>query len=105
MDGKKITQQKIDEVLETASQIDTVDTSPFFKDKVLYRLANVEEEKEPYFPLGWFTPKYQVAALFLFAILNIVAIYTYRSSNQQEQITAFAEAFGLSTSDDESFLN
>ncbi|MGX1929739.1 hypothetical protein [Flagellimonas sp. 2504JD4-2] len=105
MDGKKITQQKIEEVLESASQIEAVNTSPFFKDKVLHRLANTEEVEESSALLGWFTPRYQAAVLILFVILNVVAIYSYRSSNQQEQITTFAEAFGLSNSENQSILN
>ncbi|WP_298791293.1 hypothetical protein [uncultured Allomuricauda sp.] len=105
MDGKKTTQQKIDEVLEAASQIETVDTSPFFKDKVLHRLTNREELEEALPILGWFTLKYQVAALLLFVVLNAVAIYNYRSSNQQEEIVTFADAFGISSTDQQSILN
>lgn len=105
MDGKKITQQKIDEVLDSASQIEAVNTPPFFKDKVLNRLVDTDEVEELLPILTWFTPKYQVAALLLFIVLNVMAIYTYRSSNQQEQLTTFAEAFGLSSSDQQSILN
>ncbi|MEX0314431.1 MAG: hypothetical protein AB3N18_09665 [Allomuricauda sp.] len=105
MDGKKNTQQQIDDVLETASQIEVVHTSPFFKDKVLHRLTEAGEAEESSELMYWFTAKYQIAVLLLFAVLNIVAIYSHRASNQQEQITAFAEAFGLSNSENESILN
>ncbi len=105
MDGKKNTQQKIDEVLDTASHIESVNISPFFKDKVLHRLDSLTQPGEHNLVLSWFTPKYQVAVLLLLAILNIGAIYSYRISNQQEQMTAFAEAFGFSNTENESILN
>lgn len=105
MDGKKTTQQKIDEVLEVASQIETVETSPFFKDKALHRLTSREELEEELPILGWFTPKYQVAALFLFIVLNAVVIYNYSSSNQQEELVTIADAFGISSADQQSILN
>ena len=105
MDGKKITQQKIDEVLEAASQIDEVKVPPFFKDKVLHRLTNAQDEVETVPILGWFTLKYQVAALLIFAIVNILAIRSYVSSNQEEQATTFAQMYGLSSQNQESILN
>lgn len=105
MDGKKNTQQKIDEVLETVSHIEAVNTPPFFKDRVLNRLSNDNEVNEASNVLDWFLPKYQIAALVVFAVLNFGALYVYNNNNQIEEIEAFAQSYGLSFDEDNSILN
>lgn len=105
MDGKKNIQQKIDEVLEAVSQIETVNTPPFFKDKVLKRLTKENGLQEASNLLDWFLPKYQITALIVFAFLNFGALYVYNNSNQQEEIEAFAQSYGLSFDEDNSILN
>lgn len=105
MDGKKNTQQKIDEVLETVSHIEAVNTPLFFKDRVLNRLSNDNEVNEASNVLDWFLPKYQIAALVVFAVLNFGALYVYNNNNQIEEIEAFAQSYGLSFDEDNSILN
>lgn len=105
MDGKKNTHRKIDEVLEIVSQIETVNTPPFFKDNVLKRLADENEVNDVTNLLDWFLPKYQIAALIIFAFLNFGALYIYNNSNQEEEIETFAQAYGLSYDQENSILN
>lgn len=105
MDGKKNTQQKIDEVLETVSHIEAVNTPPFFKDRVLNILANDNKVNEASNVLDWFLPKYQIAALVVFAFLNFGALYVYNNNNQVEEIEAFAQSYGLSFDEDNSIIN
>ncbi|PWL37791.1 hypothetical protein DKG77_13535 [Flagellimonas aquimarina] len=105
MDGKKITQRKIDEVLDSASQMEAVNAPPFFKDKVLQRLTSNNQVIETSNLLGWFLPKYQIAALVVFAFLNFGALYVYNNSNQEDEIKTFAQAYGLAADEDNSILN
>ncbi|WP_396590501.1 hypothetical protein [Allomuricauda sp. R78024] len=105
MDGKKNTQQKIDEVLEKVSHIEAVNTPLFFKYRVLNRLSNDNEVNEASNVLDWFSPKYQIAALVVFAVLNFGALYIYNNNNQIEEIEAFAQSYGLSFDEDNSILN
>lgn len=105
MNDKKITPELIDELIDSASKIEAVNTPPFFKDKVLNKLSQANGEKQQSDFLSWFTPKYQIATLLLFVALNVVAIYSYRLSNEQQELQTFAEAYGLSDSDSESILN
>ncbi|KQC29775.1 hypothetical protein [Flagellimonas eckloniae] len=105
MNDKKFTPELIDELIDSASKIEAVNTPPFFKDKVLNKLSQVTVEKQRPDVLNWFTPKYQIAMLLLFAAVNIVAVYSYRSSNKQQELQTFAETYGFSQSESESILN
>lgn len=105
MNEKKNTSQRIDELIDSASGIEAVSTPPFFKDKVLNRLSQTRDSQPQLGWLPWFAPKYQMAALFLFVLLNMLVLYTYSDSNREEEIQTFAEAYGLSSAQDESMLN
>ena len=105
MNDKKTTSQFVDELIESVSGIETVDTPPFFKDRVLKQLGKTEETVEvpPFF--HWFTPKLQLAALMVFVLINLGVLYYYNSFNQDQELQSFAEAYGLSESSEESILN
>lgn len=105
MDAKKTTQQKIAKILESAESIEAVNSPPFFKDKVLRKLLEAEEVTPQPDILAWFVPKYQIAALLLFAAVNFAVLYLYSSSNKQDELQTFAESYNLSISEDGSFLN
>ncbi|SHG85701.1 hypothetical protein [Flagellimonas flava] len=105
MDGKKTTQQKVEQVLDTADQIKAVNEPPFFKDRVLREMAKPIAPKTVHFWLDWFTPKYQVAAIVLFVVLNALALWSYNNQNEQQELQTFAQTYGLSASESESFLN
>ena len=97
MEAKKNINQMIDETLESVSRIDTVDTPPFFKDKVLRRLDKQEEkETEGIMYLDWFTPKFQAAALVCFVLLNLGVLLNSSTDNYEENLTSFAQTYGLS---------
>ncbi|WP_299529215.1 hypothetical protein [Ulvibacterium sp.] len=102
---KKNTSERIDELIDSAPDIETVNTPPFFKDKVLQRLSQPRDSQPQLGWLPWFTPKYQMAALFLFVLLNALVLYTYSDSNREEEIQTFAEAYGLSSAQEETLLN
>ncbi|WP_420398837.1 hypothetical protein [Flagellimonas sp.] len=105
MDAKKTTQQEIDKILESADGIEAVNSPPFFKDKVLRKLVDLEEVKPQLDVLAWFVPKYQIAVLLLFAALNFAVLYLYNSANKQDELQTFAESYNLSGSVNTSFLN
>ncbi|MEM7486537.1 MAG: hypothetical protein AAF348_15120 [Bacteroidota bacterium] len=105
MDDKKNTSEFIDELIESASKIKAVNTPPFFKDRVLNKLFEVDHTEKKIDFFGWFTPKYQIAVLLLFAILNLTVLYVYRSSNKQRDLLTFVETYGFSDSESELILN
>ena len=105
MNAKKNTSQRIDELIDSASGIELVNTPPFFKEKVLNRLSQTRDSQPQLGWLPWFAPKYQMAALFLFVLLNALVLYMYSDSNREAEIQTFAEAYGLSSAQVESLLN
>ena len=105
MNDKKNTSKIVDELLDAATTIEVVNTPPFFKDKVLNRLSQINEKKREPVALHWFAPKYQIAVLVLFAILNLGVLYSYTSSNDSSELQTFAQSTGLSTTESDSILN
>ena len=58
MNTKGNIDQQVEETLESVSKIDSVQTSPFFKEKLMRRLAEQETAPtEGVAYLTWFTPK------------------------------------------------
>lgn len=105
MNTKGNIDQQVTETLECVSNIDRVQTSPFFKEKVMRRLAEQETvPTEGIVYLNWFTPKYQAAALICFIFLNVAALLTYSSDTYTDDVSSFAEVYGLSETDSETFL-
>ncbi|WP_350288167.1 hypothetical protein [uncultured Croceitalea sp.] len=107
MNTKKTnTDQRIEYTLDSVSSIDTVKTPPFFKEKVLNRIAQEAVKKESGVSyLDGFTPKYQAAALICFIILNAFALFSYNTDNDYgENVENFAEVYGLSETDTDSYL-
>lgn len=105
MNDKKITSKSVDEIIDGVSAIDKVKTPPFFKDRVLQQLASVDENRPFEDWLTWFTPKYQIAVICIFLVLNFSVLYTYMKYSQEEKIEAFAKAYGLTSSQDDYFIN
>lgn len=105
MDTKDKIDQQVEETLISVSNIDKVQTSPFFKEKVMRRLAEQETAPtEDVAYLSWFTPKYQAAALVCFIFLNAAALLTYSSDSYTDDVSSFAEVYGLSETDSEAYL-
>ncbi|MCL5129492.1 MULTISPECIES: hypothetical protein [unclassified Algibacter] len=106
MDINKDIQQKIDSVLNAVDGIETVNVSPFFKDKTMQRLFSEKEKVVE--QSSWFTPKLQLATLVCVVVLNVIAFTQLDSSgasSYDENLNEFAETYGLSSSSTTSFLN
>ncbi len=105
MENRRNIDRLVEETLNSVSNIDTVKTPPFFKDKVLNRMAQQDAEKaEGVRFLDWFTPKYQAAALICFVLLNTIALLYNTSDSYGENVEIFAEVYGLSETDTDSYL-
>ncbi len=98
MNTKKDIQDKIDNTLNSISKRNDLKASPFFKDKTMLLLFS-EKKKEHVF-LAWFTPKFQLATLLCFIVLNLVAFTQMNTSSTTENILDFAETHGLMESED-----
>lgn len=106
MESKKNIDRLVEETLDTVSGINTVKTPPFFKDRVLNRMAQKSvEDQEGIAILNWFTPKFQAAALICFIALNSYALLSYSTDSYGENVENFAEVYGLSETDFDSYLS
>ena len=106
MEDKKRNIQRIDELIDASGDIQSVNTPPFFKDKVLNRLRQVKEGSHPEQPiLQWLSPKFQVIALVVFVILNGSALLYYHQDMKAQELQTFAETYGFSASEETSILN
>lgn len=103
MDTNKNIQKKIDGTLDAMNTIETVHVSPFFKDKTMQRLFVEKEEKQVAW--SWFTPKLQLTTLVCVVVLNVIAFTNLQNTAYDENVSEFAESYGLSTSTETSLLN
>ncbi|MBM1107765.1 hypothetical protein JQC67_16535 [Aurantibacter crassamenti] len=95
----------VDETLESVSKIDKVKAPPFFKDKVLNRMAQqTEKSNEGIHYLDWFTPKYQAAALICFVLLNTAVLLSNTDDSYSENVSDFADVYGITKSDSDTYL-
>ncbi len=104
MQSKRNIDQLIEETLDSLSGMETVKAPPFFKEKLLKKMARESIEEEDFSVLNWFTPKFQAVALVCFVVLNTVALLSYLSDSYGENVENFAEVYGLSETDSNSYL-
>ncbi len=103
MDTDRNIQNKINTTINSVEAIETVQASPFFKDKTMQRLFAEKEVKKVAW--SWFTPKLQLATLVCLVVLNIFAFSTMNKSTYNENVNEFAETYGLSIDTETSLLN
>ena len=103
METNKNIQHKIERTLEAMDTIETVNVSPFFKGKTMNRLFAEKEEQQTIW--SWFTPNLQLATLVCISVLNIVAFTKLKETKYDENVSQFAETYGLSTNTTTSLLN
>ncbi|WP_203255756.1 hypothetical protein [Hyunsoonleella ulvae] len=105
MDRDRNIQNQIDETLSVLESTNTVNVFPFFKDKTMHVLfAEKREEPNVWFR---FTPELQLATLICIVVVNVIAFTKLQeTSTYQENISEFADSYGLSTNDmDTAILN
>jgi hypothetical protein len=103
MDKKNTFEDKIADTLHAMDAIETVNVSPFFKDKTMHVLF-AEKQLEPK-AWAWFTPKLQLATLVCMVILNVFAFTKLEANTYETDLSEFAETYGLSSSAEESIFN
>ncbi len=96
--------QKIEAALNSADAIEEVKVSPFLKEKTLNRIYSQKKEKESQL-WSWFTPQLQLAALLIVVAVNVYALMQFRNSDYDNEISNFAESYGLFVEDSESIIN
>lgn len=104
MERQKDIQKKIDQVLNAVPIGTDINVSPFFKDKTMQRLFIEKTEKRSAF---WFlfSPQLQLATLACVIVLNVLTLTKLKESAYNENISQFAESYGLSTTTETSLLN
>ncbi len=107
METNRNIQNKIEDAFKAIDAIEKVKAPPFFKDKTMRRLFAEKEEQHEWF---WLTPRLQLAALVCVIILNVFAFTQLRkddlrTDDYHENISNFADAYGLSVEDGNSLMN
>lgn len=96
--------ENIKKTLEVFDTIDTVNTSPFFKDKTMQLLFSEKEEKASVSIWNWFTPQLQLATLVCVVLVNFYAIKEINSSEYEASISSFASDYGISSTQESSLF-
>ena len=96
--------KKVKATFDSLDSISEVKVSPFFKEKVMHQIRNASEDVQDA-TWSWFTPKLQLATLVCVVVLNIMAFNNLKDSIYDENVSSFAESYGLSTSTETSILN
>lgn len=103
MKTDKNIQNEIDATFDSVNHINKVQVPPFFKDKTMQRLFSEEKVKQTTW--SWFSPKLQLATLACVIVLNVFAFTKLKETIYNENISQFAESYGLSTTTETSLLN
>lgn len=96
--------KRINDTLDAAESIKEVQVSPFFKENVMHQIRNASKDVQDA-TWSWFTPKLQLATLVCFVMLNVIAFNNLKDTKYDENVSGFAESYGLSTSTENSILN
>ncbi|WP_422107994.1 hypothetical protein [Winogradskyella sp.] len=104
METHKDIKQKIEATLNSADSIEEVEISPFFKENALRQMFS-EKEKEPFVLWSWLTPQVQLAALILIVAINVFTMMQLRNEYYDDEISNFADSYGLTVDASESLMN
>ncbi|MGV6828424.1 MAG: hypothetical protein ACWA45_03390 [Flavobacteriales bacterium] len=96
--------EEIQKTLDVMDVVQEMKASPFFKEKTMHKIFDAKVEVEKVF-LPWFSPKLQLVTLALVVALNVLAFSQLRSTSYENNISNFAENYGLSTSSENTILN
>jgi len=96
--------KKVKETFDSIQSIKEVQVSSFFKENVMYQIRNTSEDIQEA-TWSWFTPKLQLATLVCVVVLNVMAFTKIKETTYNENVTEFAESYGLSISTENSILN
>ncbi|NRD23978.1 hypothetical protein HNV10_12030 [Winogradskyella litoriviva] len=96
--------KKINDVFDSVESIQEVKVSPFFKEKVMHQIRTASEDIQDT-SWSWFTPKLQLATLVCVVVLNVLAFNNLKESTYDENVSSFAESYGLSVSTESSLFN
>ncbi|MEM5539669.1 MULTISPECIES: hypothetical protein [unclassified Olleya] len=95
-------QDKIDSTLNALDTLNSVQVSPFFKDKTMQKMF--AEKQVTSKSWSWFTPQLQLATLVCVVIVNVYAIRQINSTKYNDAISSFASDYGLNSDSESSFL-
>ncbi len=105
MENKRNIDRLVEETLDSAPGIEVVKTPPFFKDKVLNKMAQANLKKDDVLYLNLLTPRYQAAIFVVLVVINTVALLSNTTDNKyEENVENFAEVYGLSETDMNSYF-
>ena len=85
--------KKVQDTFDSIESIQDVKTSPFFKDQTLERLFVKKEQEQKVW--SWFTPQLQFATLACVIVLNVFAFTKVKETTYNENLSQFAESYGL----------
>ena len=96
--------KKVKATFDSIESIEKAKVSPFFKENVMHQIRNASQDVQDK-TWSWFTPQLQLATLVCIIILNILAFNNLKENTHDNNVTSFAESYGLSTSTESTLLN
>ncbi|WP_299526821.1 hypothetical protein [Winogradskyella sp.] len=104
METNKDITDKIEATLNSVDTIEEVSVSPFFKGKAMRQIF-AEQKQEPKVLWSWLTPQVQLATLVLIVAINVFAVMQLRNESYDNEISNFAESYGLTEDASESLID
>ncbi|MGJ8550245.1 hypothetical protein [Winogradskyella wichelsiae] len=104
MKAKVKMDKKIQDTFNAIESIEEAKVSPFFKEKVMHQIRNASEDIQDK-TWSWFTPQLQLATLICIIVLNVIAFNKLKMNTYDENVSSFADSYGLSTSTESTLLN
>jgi len=96
--------KKVKATFDSIESIEEAKVSPFFKENVMHQIRNASQDVQDK-TWSWFTPQLQLTTLICIIILNVLAFNNLKENTYDNNVTSFAESYGLSTSSESTLLN
>lgn len=86
--------KKIKDTFDAVELINDVKVSPFFKEHVMHKIRNASEDIKDT-TWSWFSPQLQLATLVCVVALNVFAFTKLNETTYNENLSEFAQSYGL----------
>jgi len=106
-ENKERIKQEVDRTLEYMEEIDTIDPSPFFYNRIMAHLESPASSEKNFFSRFFSLSALQPALIACFIIINICTLTLFsngtsaRSVSREENLAALAEEFQLIQTDNQ----
>lgn len=105
MKTNKNIEDNVSSSFDVLDNIQEVNVSSFFKDKTMHLLFSETKSDKYAWLWAWFTPQIQLVTLVCVVLINVYAFSRINENEYEENVTAFAETYGLKSGNETSMFN